>query len=148
MSQVIVYTKNNNIAVVHPTPEAIQTLSMSQIAEKDVPEGIAYRITDISNIPSTREFRNAWTDANPGDTVDVDMNKAKTIQADKIRTARDAKWDDFDKRYVMAQRNGDDLTALDVERQMLRDIPNNAQVDIDAAANPDVLKAVWPAELL
>ena len=56
-------------------------------------------------------------------------------------------WLDYDQRYLTAQRDGADLTALTAERQMLKDIPNNAQTDIDSAATPAVLKTVWPSEL-
>ena len=147
MSQVIIYTENNQVKVVHPAPEALQTLTIQDIADKVVPSGVSHRITDKSNIPSDREFRDDWTDANPGDTVDVDLAKAKVTQMDRIRAARDAKWSEFDQRYIAAERNGDDLSALNTERQTLRDIPNNAQTNVDAANDVNALKAAWPNDL-
>jgi len=36
-------------------------LTVEQIAQKDVPTGLKYKIVDVSDIPSDREFRNAWT---------------------------------------------------------------------------------------
>jgi hypothetical protein len=36
-------------------------LTVEQIAQKDVPTGKSYKIVDISEVPSDREFRNAWT---------------------------------------------------------------------------------------
>ena len=36
-------------------------LTVEQIAQKDVPTGKSYKIVDVSEIPSDREFRNAWT---------------------------------------------------------------------------------------
>ena len=35
-------------------------LTIEQIAQKDVPTGLKYKIVDVSEIPSDREFRNAW----------------------------------------------------------------------------------------
>ena len=35
-------------------------LTIEQIAEKDVPTGVAYQIVDVADIPSDRTFRNAW----------------------------------------------------------------------------------------
>ena len=36
-------------------------LTIEQIAKKDVPTGLKYKIVDVSEVPSDREFRNAWT---------------------------------------------------------------------------------------
>jgi hypothetical protein len=36
-------------------------MSIEDIAKKDVPTGLKYKIVDISDIPSDRTFRNAWT---------------------------------------------------------------------------------------
>ena len=36
-------------------------LTVEQIAKKDVPTGKSYKIVDVSEVPSDREFRNAWT---------------------------------------------------------------------------------------
>ena len=32
-----------------------------ELAMKDIPSGKPYRIVDVSDIPTDREFRNAWT---------------------------------------------------------------------------------------
>ena len=36
-------------------------LTIEQIAQKDVPTGLKYKIVNLSEVPSDREFRNAWT---------------------------------------------------------------------------------------
>ena len=36
-------------------------LTIEEIATRSVPEGKPYRIVDASDIPTDREFRNAWT---------------------------------------------------------------------------------------
>ena len=36
-------------------------LTVEEIARKDVPTGLSYKIVDVSEVPSDREFRNAWT---------------------------------------------------------------------------------------
>ena len=36
-------------------------LTVEQIAQKDVPTGKSYKIVNVSEVPSDREFRNAWT---------------------------------------------------------------------------------------
>jgi len=36
-------------------------LTIEQIAQKDVPTGLSYKIVNVSDISSDRTFRNAWT---------------------------------------------------------------------------------------
>lgn len=110
---------------------------VQRIAEKDVPEGLEYRITDVSNIPSDRTFRNAWTDDNPTETVDVDMPKARIIHMDRLREIRDEKLVELDKRKYGSEK--------DAERQALRDMPTNT--DLSIVTTPEELKAIMPNEL-
>ena len=57
----IVYTQDDGtVAVVVPTPEALETMTIEQIAAKDVPQGKAYHIVDVSEVPTDRTFRGAW----------------------------------------------------------------------------------------
>ena len=61
MSQVIIYPNGQGgVCVVTPTPDALQTMTIEQIAAKDVPQGIEYTIIDASELPQDRTFRNAW----------------------------------------------------------------------------------------
>ena len=36
-------------------------LTIEQIAAKDVPTGKAYKIVDVADIPTVRQWRNKWT---------------------------------------------------------------------------------------
>ena len=57
----IVYkTEEGGVAVIIPTPEALETMTMEEIATKDVPEGAEYHIVEDSEIPLDRTFRDAW----------------------------------------------------------------------------------------
>lgn len=61
MTQRIIYpTDEGGVAVVIPTPEALQTMTIEQIADKDVPAGKPFKIVNTSDIPEDRTFRNAW----------------------------------------------------------------------------------------
>lgn len=61
MSKRIIYqTPEGGVAVIIPSDEALATYSINQIAKKDVPAGLAYKIVDVADIPSDRTFRNAW----------------------------------------------------------------------------------------
>lgn len=62
MSTVIVYKQDNGvIAVIHPAPEALSDFGIYEIAQKDVPTGKPYKITDTSTLPVGRENRDTWT---------------------------------------------------------------------------------------
>jgi hypothetical protein len=56
MSQIIVYPTDSGCCILYPTGE----LPIETVARKDVPQGIAYKFLDSSELPQDREFRNAW----------------------------------------------------------------------------------------
>lgn len=51
----------SDISIITPTAKALQTMTIEEIAQKDVPSGFAYKIVDDDFIPTDRTFRNAWT---------------------------------------------------------------------------------------
>lgn len=58
MNKRIIYaTDDGGVAIIIP---ADCGLTIEQIAAKDVPAGKAYKIVDVSDIPTDRTFRNAW----------------------------------------------------------------------------------------
>ena len=59
MKRIIYQTDEGGVAVIVPAPEC--PLSLEEIAQKDVPTGRPYKIVDVSEIPSDRTFRGAWT---------------------------------------------------------------------------------------
>jgi hypothetical protein len=55
--QAIIYNNNDGgVSIIHPTSE----LPIEEVARKDVPAGVPYQIVDETDIPTDREFRNAW----------------------------------------------------------------------------------------
>ena len=60
MSRIIYQTDDGGVAVIIPTPQALETMTIGQIAKKDVPTGKPYKIVADSEVPSDRTFRNAW----------------------------------------------------------------------------------------
>jgi hypothetical protein len=61
MKRIIYKNPDNTVSIVIPTDETLQYMTIEQIAQKDVPTGLKYKIVDVSEVPSDREFRNAWT---------------------------------------------------------------------------------------
>ena len=59
MNKRIIYLSDDGgVAVIVP---ADCGLTIEEIAAKDVPSGKEYHIVNVSDIPSDRTFRNAWT---------------------------------------------------------------------------------------
>lgn len=59
----------NDLRIIYPTPEGGVAiiipasdcgLTIEEIAAKDVPAGVPYRIVEASTIPTDRTFRAAW----------------------------------------------------------------------------------------
>ena len=59
-SRIIYPTDDGGVAIVIPAPEALETMTIEEIAAKDVPAGKPYKIVDVADIPSDRTFRSAW----------------------------------------------------------------------------------------
>ena len=57
-SRIIFPTDDGGVAVIVP---ADCGLTIEEIAAKDVPEGKPFEIVDVSEIPSDRTFRGAWS---------------------------------------------------------------------------------------
>ena len=96
-------------------------------------------------LPAERTFRNAW-EANSGTgLISVDMEAARDIWRDKIRTARTEPLESLDTAFMKALEMGADTTEIVADKQALRDAPSDPA--IDAATTPEELAAVQPAGL-
>ena len=61
MKRIIYKNPDNTVSIIVPSDEALQIMTIEQIAKKDVPTGYKYKIVDVSEIPSDRSLRNAWS---------------------------------------------------------------------------------------
>ncbi len=59
--KIIYQTDEGGVAIITPTQDALTFMSIDEIAKKDVPTGLPYKIVDDSEIPTDRTFRDAWT---------------------------------------------------------------------------------------
>jgi hypothetical protein len=125
----IIYQTETGVAIITPTGE----LSIEEVAAKDVPAGVPYRIVNDDEVPSDRTFRNAWKE-----DLTVDMPKAQTITKERLRAERAPLLTALDVQYQRAQEDGRDTTIIISEKQRLRDVTKLA----DAATTLDELKAL------
>jgi len=57
MNQRIIYPNDDGgVAILIPSGE----LAIEEVARKDVPAGVSYKIVDVADIPEDRTFRGAW----------------------------------------------------------------------------------------
>jgi hypothetical protein len=57
MPKRIIYPNaDGGVAIIIPTGE----LPIEEVARKDVPAGVPYKIIDTADVPTDRTFRNAW----------------------------------------------------------------------------------------
>jgi len=57
--RIIYKQENGTIAIIIPANN--ETRTIDEIAKKDVPTGLAYKIVEASDISNDKTFRNAWT---------------------------------------------------------------------------------------
>jgi hypothetical protein len=60
MNFIVYQNDKDGISILVPSPSALETMTLEDIALKDVPAGKPFKIVDVSDIPSDRTFRNAW----------------------------------------------------------------------------------------
>ena len=109
-SRIIYQTKSGGVAVIVPTGSV-------ELALKDVPPGVPYKIVDTADIPSDRYFRNAWVAE--GAAVAVDLGKAKDIGHDKRRAQRAEEFAPFDE-IIAKQIPGADAAEAEAARAEIR----------------------------
>ena len=131
MKRIIYQSESGGVSVIIPTESV-------ELALKDVPEGVAYEIVENDAIPADRFFRNAWV-AN-GAAVEVDLDQAKSIGHDIRRTQRAEEFKPFDD-IIAKQIPGLDATEAEASRQAIRDKYAQVQAAIDAASDPEEIKA-------
>ena len=146
----IIFNYEGTISIMHPTPEALQIMTIEQIAEKDLPVGVTtYSIVEDSIIPTDRSFRDSWVGVGigtTGGTITEDMTKAKELHKAKIREARTDKFTALDIEYQRATETSADTSAIVAKKQALRDAP--AASGISTASNTTELKAQWDTSIL
>ena len=60
MKRIIYKTDSGGVAILIPTLEWLESHTIEELAEKDIPAGVEFKIVDASDIPSDRTFRDAW----------------------------------------------------------------------------------------
>ena len=136
---IVIPAPNYLAALKERNPDATETQLMEFIANKDVPNGIAFEVVDEVDIPSDRTFRNAWehdtTEA--FEKVKTNITKAKLIAHDVRRAARAEAFAPLDVQATIPLF----AEAAETARQVIRDNDALKQNAIDIAIDEVTLKA-------
>lgn len=59
--KVIVYRRpdDNGLTILHPQENALDVFGLDLIAAKDVPDGVPYKLVDLSEVPA-KDAREGW----------------------------------------------------------------------------------------
>lgn len=143
----IIVLKNDNGSCSLATPELkameegesevdfLNRAAGEALARNSAHGSISYRITDSTNIPTDYAYRDAFTDDNATDTVDVDMIKAKVIAHNKRRARREEAFTPLDKLATVLIY----AVRAEADRQLIRDADAQLQINIDAATTHNEL---------
>ncbi len=98
-------------------------------------------------LPKDREFRNAWT-LNASKRVVHDIDKAKRIVKDRLRSEREDEFAKLDVEITRALAQGDVQRTAEIEnkRQKLRDVTTHPA--IENATTIEALKGIVLSELV
>lgn len=97
---------------------------IAQWHESEKSKVISHREISEQDLPTTREFRDAWCDVTDLPTIDIDLTKAKEIQLTRLRFARNELLAKTDVDMLRATEIGnvDEINQLKQQRQALRDV--------------------------
>jgi len=138
MSQVILFNHNYkgtpNVVLCIPTGE----LPIEEVFAKDVPpDATNAAIVDRSIVPDEWfEYHAAWSW--DGETLSIDIPKAKEVTKDRLRIEREPLLVAQDVLFQRALETGADTTAIVAEKQRLRNLPTLA----DTCTTLDELRAL------
>jgi hypothetical protein len=129
---VIIYTNDRgNVSVCYPTGE----LNVDAVKTKHTPEGSI--IVDADTLPNAdNDFFDAW-ELN-GETVSVNIDKAKAITKDRLRAERTPLLAAQDVAFQRALEANGDTAAIVAEKQRLRDVTSQ----VDACTTLDELRGL------
>lgn len=156
----IIYTNQDGIvSIVSPASKACLEKTRGPMTDLEYENHIIDRvllsngITDFrfiseEDIPSSREFREAWVDSEPGTQIDICCEKARDIALERLRSKRNKELVQTDAQFVEALSKGQDTSALVLEKQRLRDLTNDLKaMDVVGKVNDTaVLDAIKVAE--
>lgn len=152
----LIYELNNRLLVVHGVPKedlekVLGSLTDEQyenfVIARSIPEGCAHRKVELSDLPESREFRDAWADLDDTSAVNISASKARDLALSRLRSDRGPKLAALDVKVIKAMESGDseELATLVSQKNELRAITDslkNFTLPSSDIANAPILDAL------
>lgn len=154
MSQFFVFHNDEGgVALGFPTPEALETASIHEIAQKDTPSGKSFWIIDKDDVPNDDTFYDAWElDPESSQMIKINIDKAKEIHKNIIREARKSLLEKLDVDFTRALEEQKDTTEIVEKKQKLRNATDIVSQSKITSTNVDEvtmqIKNLWDETLL
>ena len=136
--RIIYIHEDNTLAVLIPSSEYLETHSIEELAQKDVPQGCEYHIINVLELPTDTYFMPAWRWESG---IKIDLNKAKEISHNIRREKRTMEFEPLD-NLIAKKIPGTNETQIEAQRQEIRDRYAQIQTQIDQAQSPEELKSL------
>ena len=143
--KIIYKNESGGVSIIHPTDEALSFMTIDEIAKKDVPTGVKYKIVEDSEVPTDRTFRDAWevdinilTGGGRWRMINVNLDKAKDIANAFLRNQRAELFKPLDVEATIPQL----AEQAEAKRSEIRDRFAKYQDDIAKASSVISLKAI------
>mgnify|MGYP007100107892 CR=1 FL=1 len=135
MRKIVYETPSGGLCIVSPAAPSFELAAWMRLPQ----DAINPRWVDESEIPSDRAFRGALKH-----DLTYDMNKARGIHKEKLRTLRKPLLESLDQEYMRADEDGDNAKKAEIKarKQALRDV--TADPAIASAQDVATLAAVIP----
>lgn len=136
--KLITYPERGGVGVIIPSDHL---LTIEEIAERDVPEGVSHLIVDNFDVHDIYDGYLPAFDYDEQAGPVVNLSKAKAIHLNKFRDARAPKLEALDIAFMRAVEQGDTAKQADIatQKKTLRDITKIPLPD----TLPEI-KKVWP----
>lgn len=131
MKKIIYTTPEGTLSIIIPSPKEKIEAVIGPLTDAEYEEHVRSRAlpADASNvrtiedsdIPSTREFRNAWVDTQPGSQIDISLEKARDLKLEELRRQREVALAENDKEFNIAMKKGQATAQIEAKAQALRD---------------------------
>lgn len=119
--KIILKSKEGNIAIMTLVGDSDKEEAIKKFKESHPDLYTDYYEYD-GELPTNRDFRDAWTFKN--NKVVVDDKKALQIHMDRIRQSRDSKLEELDKEQLRYFSDSNKIKEIESKKQILRDLPN------------------------
>jgi hypothetical protein len=142
----IAFTRpDGGVTIVFPVPDC--GLTLEQIIDRSVPADAPHVILDASDLhPDTDNFFNALTLNTAKGELSFDLDKAKELHKEKLRSARAPKLTELDVAFQRALESGGDTKVVAEQKQELRDVTKHPK--LVKAKDVGSIKESWPVDLL